>query len=73
MRCGELQSAQESRHGARGAESRVACDVLRPCDLLDAPLGVGLCIDDFVATGQQHYAARPKITGAVRLPTMSTQ
>ena len=53
----------ESRHGARGAESRVACDVLRPCDLLDAPLGVGLCIDDFVATGQQHYAARPEDHG----------
>ena len=53
----------ESRHGARGAESRVACDVLRPCDLLDAPLGVGLCIDDFVATGQQHYVARPEDHG----------
>ena len=63
----------ESRHGARGAESRVACDVLRPLRSAGRAARRRPVYRRFCCDRPAALRGAAKITGAVRLPTMSTQ
>ena len=49
-----------ARPGARRAEPRVPCDVLRCGDRADAILGLGTVGDDLVASGYDDHLAGPE-------------